>query len=860
MTYFLSRSLLGLPILSLALFACQEKSDSSALKIVRGHPVAEDSPALHNVVALTSDQGKSNFCTGSIIAKDIIVTAAHCVDENQDSLQVLFGQPKSPKAVIPVASIQTYKPFGAALFPNFDIAWLKLSQPIPDGFRPLPLLRDASLLKKDTEIRLAGYGIEKTNCREDKCHDELLEANTQFQRYYDSPQLLSLVQFKGSAELGFGAACNGDSGGPAYAKLDGVWYLIGVTNGATAYTNPDSFEDRAQSCEKGSDLYTFMGDYLPWLEKGTGYTLPASAAAPSYQPLLQVGEGQAPSQPTTWAEWMEYPYHTNSAWYTVQSTLISGYGELRSRKKISQADAVRLFTEPEFSQKSLESLKELTVEFETLKGFENEDGLDLSPLASLQNLEKLGLEGFEKAQLASLSKLSQLKELAFRRSEATSLDLSSFVQLQDLRLESMRSLAELRLSDDISLQSLHIKGQKHSELSYIKWPQIKAIKRLEIGQGVIKPSTKLDFLRDKSIETLSLVDNALTPDQVPSSGLETVQSLNLMGNALNQASFLNSMPALQKADLRNNPIEGRDCPAGVKCFFDRFPKPQTLSEYCQNTLKDDTGARPQYAYSSTINALLSSIRIIFTEPQMEDCKALDTLIKTKEELTLRGDILSFFTEESMNLKPLETLPQLTKLSFYAVYATHGQSLGKLQNLKELTIETSELDTQSFIKELPRLTDLSYENYPYPTMEALSSESLSSIKLNNPDWASRMVPAKLEEIGQNTRLPNVSKLELYNQALKNLEGIRNLPKLKQLNISALDPKLLEPLKETVGLTLFVPGTMNWTDCPLVFGVCIDYSGARRGGSVGVDPSDAKTVPLNYSVRDSIIPGLGKSIKE
>ncbi len=154
----LKRVSLSSALAVLSLTSACDRQESSKLDIVRGQKLASDSPALNNVVGLSRD-GFNTFCTGSVVAPDLVVTAAHCVDDNRP-FYVVFGEPKGVLQKIEAVKVETYKPYAAAAFPNFDIAWVKLKSNVPERWKPMEILRDPSRLKDAEEFRLAGYGIE----------------------------------------------------------------------------------------------------------------------------------------------------------------------------------------------------------------------------------------------------------------------------------------------------------------------------------------------------------------------------------------------------------------------------------------------------------------------------------------------------------------------------------------------------------------------------------------------------------------------------------------------------------------------------------------------------------------------------
>ncbi len=113
------------------------------------------SNAARHSVMITSRGGE--VCSGTLIARDLVITAAHCV-VRRDSYSVLAGG-----ITIGVTQPVTHTLFRTDSFetrrPSPDLAILKLSSPVPANVRPAPISKDAALPARDTRYIIAGYGV-----------------------------------------------------------------------------------------------------------------------------------------------------------------------------------------------------------------------------------------------------------------------------------------------------------------------------------------------------------------------------------------------------------------------------------------------------------------------------------------------------------------------------------------------------------------------------------------------------------------------------------------------------------------------------------------------------------------------------
>jgi len=223
----------------------------SDLAIVGGELVTGTSPVAKSTVALLTPEGHT-FCTGTLIEKSLVVTAAHCLDNySADHVYVAFG----PNQRRPVASLlrrstsfRIHQSFSMAAMetegqPVNDIALVRLEEAAPGGYTPATALTQGQALKVGEPLILAGFGLTASSS---KATGTLYEVVT------------ALVKEDRTAkEIVFGghpgkSACRGDSGGPAYATRGAAIVLLGVTSRGSS------------KCDQFG-IYTDVRFFRPWL-------------------------------------------------------------------------------------------------------------------------------------------------------------------------------------------------------------------------------------------------------------------------------------------------------------------------------------------------------------------------------------------------------------------------------------------------------------------------------------------------------------------------------------------------------------------------------------------------------------------
>lgn len=249
--------------LSIALFSCGSASDiPSDLKIVGGTLVSDSSkdPARVSTVALTNDSGFArgkSFCTSVLIEKDILLTAAHCVTEENGStttakmlavFSTVVGTSKDDvrnvEKIVANPDYQ-YKLLEDGIDPEKnpmnDIAVIKLESEAPSTHTPVKLVSSSENYAEHQTIVLAGYGVTETRSigntgtlREVKAtiENDHTKGNVLIVKGPELGSTAIVTNEDGTTvkQPANGGACAGDSGGPAYFKNGKGWFVAGVTS------------------------------------------------------------------------------------------------------------------------------------------------------------------------------------------------------------------------------------------------------------------------------------------------------------------------------------------------------------------------------------------------------------------------------------------------------------------------------------------------------------------------------------------------------------------------------------------------------------------------------------------------------
>ncbi len=201
-----------------------------AAAMVGGAPPAAENIGRAVVVILGS---YGTACTATAVARDLLLTAAHCVQPNAD-YKLMANRPGEAPALKSIGRIERHPQFELKrLFAHLataDVALLKLAEPLPSRVVPARIAGATETIAVGDTLVVAGYGV---TARGSDRLDGI--ARTATLAVTGKPSSLQIRLFdpatKGqSAGLG---ACTGDSGAPAFRAVGGDFTLVGVVSWST---------------------------------------------------------------------------------------------------------------------------------------------------------------------------------------------------------------------------------------------------------------------------------------------------------------------------------------------------------------------------------------------------------------------------------------------------------------------------------------------------------------------------------------------------------------------------------------------------------------------------------------------------
>jgi secreted trypsin-like serine protease len=217
-------------ILTVVLALC-----APALAMVGGAAPAGDGIERSLVMILGSRPdiagSRANLCTGATLARDLVLTAAHCVAPGA-TYRVLTAKNAPAMAI---KTIQVHPGYDAQSYARnratADVALVKLAVTLPERFAPMSLDQAGTPVAVGDHFMIAGFGV--TAAGNDSgigiARVAALVATGQ-------PGTLQIRLFDPTTKgerPGLGA-CTGDSGAPVLRDVDGRLLVIGVVSWSTA--------------------------------------------------------------------------------------------------------------------------------------------------------------------------------------------------------------------------------------------------------------------------------------------------------------------------------------------------------------------------------------------------------------------------------------------------------------------------------------------------------------------------------------------------------------------------------------------------------------------------------------------------
>ena len=177
----------------------------------------------HVVMVLSRSGTSAGFCSGVVLAPDVVLTAAHCVASTNDTRVYLPGQP-----LLALRRIARHPDFHLdaprSRTRSIDLALLQTADALPGEFAA-PAFAGTQHYEVGTPFEIAGFGV----AREDDAKTSgVLRAGGVMLRAPLSSVLLWLEDAHGTG------ACTGDSGGPVFTAEGRLAAIIAFAEGAGA--------------------------------------------------------------------------------------------------------------------------------------------------------------------------------------------------------------------------------------------------------------------------------------------------------------------------------------------------------------------------------------------------------------------------------------------------------------------------------------------------------------------------------------------------------------------------------------------------------------------------------------------------
>jgi hypothetical protein len=186
-----------------------------------------------SVVMILGSYG--TMCTATAIARDLLLTAAHCVQPGATyKLLERLPQPGHSPVLKDILRIERDPEFELKrLFAHLataDVALAKLAQPLPTRVPPVPLADDPQPVVAGDTFVVAGYGV---SVRGEARTTGTVRAATLIATGQPGPLQIRLFDPR-TKDMSPGlGACTGDSGAPVFRDAGGQLSIVGVVSWST---------------------------------------------------------------------------------------------------------------------------------------------------------------------------------------------------------------------------------------------------------------------------------------------------------------------------------------------------------------------------------------------------------------------------------------------------------------------------------------------------------------------------------------------------------------------------------------------------------------------------------------------------
>jgi len=242
--------------------------------------LGDEAPQYRYVVGISFiKHGREGTCTGVLLSKQLVLTAAHCGCGTSYSVtqDLRMNGAKFIRVAAPPILFDPLVCQRSTIRPGYDLALLRLTDKaeVDDKYRPiLPLAFSlANLTRTGTDLIVIGYGLteRRTSGVRMQALVPVFTADCAQRQYLIAgcAPLLEMILSASARTIGPRTAdtCRGDSGGPVFAIKQVQDAVVPVLVGVTSRPAPIPHVDAEDHCG-GGGIYVVVGrtDVVTWLK------------------------------------------------------------------------------------------------------------------------------------------------------------------------------------------------------------------------------------------------------------------------------------------------------------------------------------------------------------------------------------------------------------------------------------------------------------------------------------------------------------------------------------------------------------------------------------------------------------------
>jgi secreted trypsin-like serine protease len=220
-------------------------------------------------VTLIYEEDSRKICTGTLIAPQLVLTAAHCVGTRQDGITLAFGvDPLSGKYISRKSvGFKAHSLFNSGTNRN-DLAIIRFNGDTPRGYMPALVAPPSFPVKATYAFSAIGYGrysgVPPTTDKDTQGSGRLRSTDLNIKSLSKDEKSFIVSQNTGRG------ICSGDSGGPALMRLSGRDYVVGVAS-AVVWAGQDVLKTRDVCADRS--MYMNVARYGTWIRETSQYLL-----------------------------------------------------------------------------------------------------------------------------------------------------------------------------------------------------------------------------------------------------------------------------------------------------------------------------------------------------------------------------------------------------------------------------------------------------------------------------------------------------------------------------------------------------------------------------------------------------------